>query len=162
MTTLYNHKGPFVNEQEELFAYAHWALTLLKARLKWACRSDEGVQKAFIATGVADCILEALGRLLVIPGDFSGVSAVEKLKVWDANNGRDSLANAFQALALLEKMFNSILLSEESIPAGFITSDVIECIREAKSRTETASLEWLDCEGGGQPERLNCELDLQE
>ena len=39
---------------------------LLKARLKWACLSDEGVQKAFIATGAADCILEALGRLLVI------------------------------------------------------------------------------------------------
>ena len=160
--TLRNQRGPFVNEQEELLAYVHWALTLLKERLKWACRSDEGVQKAFIATGVADCILEALGKLLVIPGDFSGVSSIEKLKLWDARNCWDRLTNASRALALLEHLFRSILLSDESIQAKFIAKDVIECIREAKSRTETASLNSLNCEDEGQSERLNRELDLQE
>lgn len=55
--------GPFENELEERLAYVHQALCWLQTSLKYVMRDDENIQQAFVESGSADVILEAVKRM---------------------------------------------------------------------------------------------------
>jgi len=61
--TLKTYFGPFDNELEERIAYVHHALSRLQTSLKFVMRDDENIQQAFIESGAADSILDAMSRM---------------------------------------------------------------------------------------------------
>ncbi|HBU38496.1 MAG TPA: hypothetical protein DEB70_11925 [Planctomycetaceae bacterium] len=66
--------GPFENELEEQLAYVHHALGWLQTSLKHVMRDDENIQQAFIESGAADAILEAVKRMKIFELYWEDVS----------------------------------------------------------------------------------------
>ena len=57
------YSGSFGNELEARLAYVHQALIQLQISLKYVMRDDENIQQAFIESGSADAILDAMKRM---------------------------------------------------------------------------------------------------
>ena len=80
------YSGPFDNELEERLAYVHQALIQLQTSLKYVMRDDENIQQAFIESGSADAILDAMKRMKTFcrywedPSIASPENCLEKVK----------------------------------------------------------------------------------
>ena len=136
MTTLKNHTGPFVNEQEELLAFTLWNLHHLQVWMKWVRRSDEPLEEALLEAGVEDCFCKALERMPELPWLGSNTDIIQKLKQHQKKDYKERSDNVEKARALIQIQFESLVIEGEDYQAEFIASGAMKFIMVAKERTK--------------------------
>ena len=136
MTTLKNHTGPFVNEQEELLAFTLWNLHHLQVWMKWVRRSDEPLEEALLEAGVEDCFCKALERMPELPWLGSNTDIIQKLKQHQKKDYKERSDNVEKARALIQIQFESLVIEGEDYQAEFIASGAKKFIMVAKERTK--------------------------
>ena len=136
MTTLKNHTGPFVNEQEELLAFTLWNLHHLQVWMKWVRRSDEPLEEALLEAGVEDCFCKALERMPELPWLGSNTNIIQKLKQHQKKDYKERSDNVEKARALIQIQFESLVIEGEDYQAEFIASGAMKFIMVAKERTK--------------------------
>ena len=136
MTTLKNHTGPFVNEQEELLAFTLWNLHHLQVWMKWVRRSDKPLEEALLEAGVEDCFCKALERMPELPWLGSNTDIIQKLKQHQKKDYKERSDNVEKARALIQIQFESLVIEGEDYQAEFIASGAMKFIMVAKERTK--------------------------
>ena len=136
MTTLKNHTGLFVNEQEELLAFTLWNLHHLQVWMKWVRRSDEPLEEALLEAGVEDCFCKALERMPELPWLGSNTDFIQKLKQHQKKDYKERSDNVEKARALIQIQFESLVIEGEGCHAEFIASGAMKFIMVAKERTK--------------------------
>ena len=136
MTTLKNHTGPFVNEQEELLAFTLWNLHHLQVWMKWVRRSDEPLEEALLEAGVEDCFCEALERMPELPWLSRNTDLIQKLKQHQKKDYEERSDNVEKARALIQIQFESLVIEGEDYQAEFISSGAMKSIMDAKEQAK--------------------------